>query len=351
MFVNRTDQQVIAIALMIAAIIFLNYYTLYVLNYEHSLYRMVIYLPLVLGTLWFALKGAVTISVSTILFHIPYGVQHWNGFHIDNIHVLCEALVYVMVALILGFHVQRIKKEREDLIETERLSAIGRTVVEVAHDMRSPLVAIGGFTEQIFRKLDQTDPNKKKLAIVLKETAHIERMVREMLDFGKSIKLELNETSLNEVVTESVALAQPEAAVQGVELITNLASRLPRRLLDAHRLKQVILNLVTNAIQASSKGDHVKVSTYSTDLGDIALDVADTGCGIKRKDLENIFMPFFTTKRNGTGLGLPISKKIVEAHGGDLHLFPNKEMGVTFRVQIPALSTEAYKKSDKGIST
>ena len=99
--------------------------------------------------------------------------------------------------------------------------------MEVAHDMRAPLVAIGGFTKQVFRKLDQTDPNKKKLDIVLKETAHIERMVREMLDFGKSIKLELNETSLNEVITESVALAQPEAAVQGVELIMNLASRLP----------------------------------------------------------------------------------------------------------------------------
>ena len=139
MFVKRKDQQVIAIALMIAAIIFLNYYTLYVLNYEHSLYRIFIYLPLVLGTLWFALKGAIIISVSTILLHIPYGAQHWNGFYIDDIHVLCEALVYLMVALILGFHVQRVNKEREALIETERLSAIGRTVVEVAHDMRAPL--------------------------------------------------------------------------------------------------------------------------------------------------------------------------------------------------------------------
>jgi len=335
-FIQREDQRVIAIALMMAAIVCLNYFALYTLNQEHALYRSLFYLPLVLGTFWFALKGALIISISTLLLYLPCGMQLWNGLSTEDALVVGEALVYVAITLIFGFQVQRAEKERQALIAAERLSAIGRTVVEVAHDMRAPLVAIGGFTAQVSRSLDDGDSkNREKLDIVGKEAARLDSMVREMLDFGKAIELYPVKTSLNDLLLETVEVARQAATRHEVELQLDLASNLPGISLDLNRFKQVILNLITNAVQASSKGDKVKVTTGMADRWNVALDVADEGCGIEKTKVNKIFQPFFTTKKEGTGLGLPIVKKIVEAHGGDLHFYPNKGRGVTFRVQLP----------------
>ena len=325
-----------------AVITFLNYFALYTLNYEHALYRSLFYLPLVLGTFWFALKGAIIISICTLLLYLPCGIQDWKGFSMDDIHLICEALVYMAITFLFGFQVQRAEKERHALITAERLSAIGRTVVEVAHDMRAPLVAIGGFTAQVSRSLGDRDPkNKEKLDIVGKEAARLDGMVREMLDFGKTVELYPVEIFLNDLVLETVELARQAATARGVELRLALAPQLPPLSADYNKLKQVILNLITNAVQASSEGDRVKVSTHMADRWNMALDVADAGCGIEKKDREKIFLPFYSTKSEGTGLGLPIVKKIVEAHGGDLHFYSNKGKGVTFRVQLPLLSAGA----------
>lgn len=336
--IHGKDKRVVVIALMIAFILGLNYFTHYAFEYEHALYRVLFYLPLVLGTLWFSLKGAIIISLSIFLLYLPYGFEHWEGFSIEDFHVLCEALVYVFIALILGFQVRKSEKEREALVKAESLSAIGRTVVEVAHDMKAPLVAIGGFARQVSGKLDDHDPNKKKLAIVVNETGRLETMVRDMLDYGKPIALQSAESALNDVVSEVVEMAEPLASEREVDVKVDLSPSLPIVALDVHRFKQVLLNLLTNAIQASSEGDPVRVSTRITDDRQIQLDVRDAGCGIETKDREMVFQPFFSTKRRGTGLGLPIVKKIVEAHGGTIRFFPNKKKGVTFRVELPMSS-------------
>ena len=342
MFMQREDQRVIAIALMMAAITCLNYFTLYTLRHEHALYRSLFYLPLVLGTFWFALKGALIIAVATLLLYLPCGIQLREGFSAQDAHVVGEALVYVAITFIFGLQVQKAEKERHALIEAERLSAIGRTVVEVAHDMRAPLVAIGGFTAQVSKSLDDGDSkNREKLDIVGKEAERLDGMVREMLDFGKVIEIYPLKTSLNDLLLETVEVVREPATAQGIELKLDLASNLPGISLDFNRFKQVILNLITNAVQASSTGDTVRVSTRVADRWNVALEVVDAGCGIPKKDREKIFHPFYSTKREGTGLGLPIVKKIVEAHGGELRFYPNKEKGVTFTVRLPLLSAGA----------
>ena len=143
------------------------------------------------------------------------------------------------------------------------------------------------------------------------------------------------------LVLETVALARQDATDRGVELILALALHLPALSGGYNKLKQVILNLITNAVQASSKGDRVKVFTHLADRWNIVLDVVDAGCGIGKKGREKIFLPLYSSKSEGTGLGLPIVKKIVEAHGGDIHFYPNKGKGVTFRVQLSLLSAGA----------
>ncbi|MCJ7686761.1 MAG: ATP-binding protein, partial [Desulfobacteraceae bacterium] len=155
-----------------------------------------------------------------------------------------------------------------------------------------------------------------------------------MLDFGKPVELHFTEIDFNELVSDSVRVAQPMAKENGVELETGLALSLPSVVLDAPRVKQILLNLITNAIQASTAGDHVRVCTSLNSLG-VVLEVSDHGGGIAKKYRESIFHPFFSTKREGTGLGLGIVKKIVETHGGDVSFSANQEKGVTFTVRLP----------------
>ncbi len=344
-YLQRTDHRVVTIALLMATVLFLNYFVAYTFDQSRAFYRMLFYLPLVFGTLWFAVTGAVVISTGTFLICIPLAMQHLKGFAANDLQIIGEASIYAAVAVVLASHVRGAEKQRRASMAQERLSVIGRTVVEVAHDMRAPLVAIGGFTTQVSRNLGAGQKkNRDKLEIVVREASRLDDMVREMLDFGKPVEIHPVETSLNDLVLESVQLARSAAESKGVELVFRPARSLPAVFVDQNRMKQVILNLLTNAVQASSKGSRVTVVTHARDRWNVSLDIVDEGIGIDEKDRERIFLPFYTTKKNGTGLGLPIVKKMVEVHGGELRLKPNKGDGVTFTVRFPVVPARARSR-------
>jgi signal transduction histidine kinase len=148
------------------------------------------------------------------------------------------------------------------------------------------------------------------------------------------MNLQLMDTYLNDLVLDSIKVAKPMAVKAGIELKTDLITSLPALTLDSSRIKQMLLNLITNAVQASPKGEHVLISTRPGNPG-VVLEVVDEGCGIAEEHRESIFHPFFSTKKGGTGLGLGIVKKIVEAHGGEISFRPNTEKGITFTVRFP----------------
>ncbi len=334
MFSNNAQTKVVIIAVMIGSILCLHYLTFPELRYHHAVYRMLFYLPLILGSLWFGMKGAVYICVSVSVLFLPHAIRQWEWFSLDDFHRLSEGALYIGIALILGFLVERERKKQRALVRVRSLAAVGKAVSEIAHDMKTPLMAIGGFAKQVSKKLGPDNPDRKKLGLVIQETAHLELMVKEMLDFGKPVELQFTEIDFNELVSDSVKVAQPTAKENGVALETDLALSLPSIVLDAPRVKQVLLNLITNAIQASTAGEHVRVCTRLNSLG-IVLEVADHGEGIAKEYHESIFHPFFSTKREGTGLGLGIVKKIVETHGGEVSFSANQEKGVTFTVRLP----------------
>lgn len=280
------------------------------------------------------MKGAIYICVSVSVLFLPHAIRQWQWFSLEDFHRLSEGVLYIGIALILGFLVERERKKQRAFVRVRGLAAVGKAVSEIAHDMKTPLMAIGGFAKQVFKKLEPDNPDRKKLGLVIQETAHLESMVREMLDFGKPVELQFTEIDFNELVSNSVRVAQPMAKENGVELETDLASSLPSVVLDAPRVKQILSNLITNAIQASHTGDRVRVCTRLNSLG-IMLEVADHGEGIAKEYHESIFHPFFSTKREGTGLGLGIVKKIVETHGGEVSFRINQEKGVTFTVRLP----------------
>jgi signal transduction histidine kinase len=331
---DHKNSKIAIIAVLIGGILALHYLTVHERVFRHAVYRMLFYLPLVLGSFWFGLRGALCVSAAVAVFYFPFGFHRWRGFSHD-FNLLLEGGLYVFIAFVLGYLTERERKEQAARHRAERLAAIGGAVSEIAHDMKSPLMAIGGFTAQVSRNLTEDDLNRKKLDMVVKETSRLESMVKEMLDFGRPIQLRTEMESLNSLAGECVEIVRPLAENQGVEIRTEFDPEMPLLSLDKNRIKQVIMNLITNAVQASPPGNTVLVRTRR-ERDDVVLDLSDSGCGIKEENREKVFEPFFSTKKDGTGLRLAIVKKIVVTHGGNITLYPNPEGGVTFSVRLPS---------------
>jgi signal transduction histidine kinase len=229
--------------------------------------------------------------------------------------------------------VQRERAE-EALRESERLAAMGRAMSAVAHDMRTPLIAIGGFTHLALKHIAKDSPVHEKLEIVLKETQRLEDMVKDMLDFSRPLQLKRSAVDIGQLVAECITIVGSRAQDREVVISSQSEDDIPLVSLDTMRMKQVLINLLINAVEASPKGEEVMVHSHINGKN-LLLEVIDCGCGIPTDKRLEIFSPFFTTKKEGTGLGLPIVKKIVEAHQGYVEVEDNPERGVTFRVEIP----------------
>ena len=228
-----------------------------------------------------------------------------------------------------------IQRERsiKALKSAESLAAIGRALSIVAHDMKTPLIAIGGFAKQVQRHIGKADPDWGKMNIVLSETAQLEKMVEEMLDFSKPVLLQKSQEQISAILEESVAVTKPLADRKKVHLQVEALEPAPPLLLDRSRIKRMFINLLTNAIEASPEGETVRIR-YRRLGKNAAVDVSDEGPGIASEIRKEIFLPFFTTRTGGTGLGLPIVKKIIEAHEGSLEVL-NTSRGATFRLTLP----------------
>jgi signal transduction histidine kinase len=162
----------------------------------------------------------------------------------------------------------------------------------------------------------------------------MEKMVKDMLDFARPLVLDRSMEDIERLIEECLAVVENATHEKSVQIQRQSSSNLPLISVDAMRMKQVIINLVINAIQASPDCEIVIVRSHYKDEY-LAIDIADHGCGIPSEKREEIFYPFVSTKKEGTGLGLAIVKKIIEAHRGQVKIFDNPERGVTFRVLIP----------------
>lgn len=293
---QKQSTKILVVVFAIGAILCLHYFTLPNLSYQHALYRTLFYLPLALGSLWFGLKGAIWVASSVSLLYLPYAISHWHGFFLEEFHQVLEGVLYIVIALILGLLVEKDRRQHRALLRAESLAAVGRAISEVAHDMKTPLLAVAGFANQISTRLPKEDPNRKKLDIIVQEASRLGSMVKHMLEFASPLQLHATKGNLNQLVQETAALAQPVAGEAEVELKIDLEPSLPDTLVDVDRVKQALLNLITNAIQASTAGKEVLIETHCL-RGGVALEVVDHGCGIKEQDRKDLFSPFFSRKK------------------------------------------------------
>lgn len=233
---------------------------------------------------------------------------------------------------------EKIRDRQEAMVESEKLAAVGRIASHIAHEIRNPLVTMGGYARRILQlanDLPRGGENIGKAAtVVLKESERLEKTLSNVMDFSKSTSFIMEFNNINEVVADTYELLKNLFQERRIKVQLNLNNGIPLVKADFNQMKQVILNLFQNAIDATGPDGSVTVETR-VEGGNIVLSMKDTGSGISDDELPRIFEPFFTTKVTGVGLGLSIIKKIVMDHNGDITVNSKKDGGSEFIITLP----------------
>jgi two-component system, LuxR family, sensor kinase FixL len=229
------------------------------------------------------------------------------------------------------------KALEEQIAKSERLAALGQLVAEITHEIKNPLIMIGGFAKQLSR--NATDQkSREKLTIISDEVQRLEKLILELSQIYRPQTLNIENLDLKGMLEPIYSLFQEACTKANIDLRLDIPERPLFIKGDPAKLRQVFLNLVKNAMEAMEQGGELLIRAAVE--GDQAIiSIADNGPGIKSEDHEKIFTPFFTTKRGGTGLGLSVTKKIIEDHpGGSLKLESQVGKGTTIRVLLPLIS-------------
>ena len=238
-----------------------------------------------------------------------------------------------------------VRTTQDRLVQSEKLMALGEMAAKIAHEIKNPLTAIGGFARRIVspKPGGGPPPFERYARIILKEVERLERIINETLYFSRERIPAFRIANLNDEIREALSMFREELDAARISTVIDLSPDLPFISADPDQLRQVLWNLVSNAIQAMGGSGTLTVSTRTAVPGEgtgVVFQVSDTGGGIPNDVVHNIFNPFFTTKAKGTGLGLPIVHSIVEKHGGTIHLDNREGVGVTFSVFLPLFPKE-----------
>jgi PAS domain S-box-containing protein len=262
--------------------------------------------------------------------------------------VSCSPILDNSKELIGTVHLVRditeIKKLREKVSYAERMAALGEMAAKVAHEIRNPLLSIGGFARRLEKRLE--GELKEYSKIIVDEVKSLEAILNDTLSFVKAGKLEIKIVEAGEIIVNVLNLLESAAHEKGNVLLKEL--QYPVTIfVDPNRFKEAVFNLVTNANEATANGV-ITVRAYKTvsfsepDLlghraeeNEAVIEVEDTGRGISEEDINRIFDPFFTTRPEGTGLGLSITKRIIEEHGGKIEIESIKDKGTKFKISLP----------------
>jgi two-component system sensor histidine kinase HydH len=327
-------KKTVTVVVLILGISSLHYITNIALHHQHVILRDIYFLPIFLAAFWFGLRGSILVSLSATAFYLPFTLMYWSDFAADDMNRIMQMLLFNVVAVVIGLLVDRQRAENKRLRETEYLAAMGQACSAMAHDIRTPLMAIGGFSRLVRERLGEENPDREKLEIVIQETERLESMLKEALDFSRPLELNRKKQDMNRIVRHAVSIVTEAALDRQVRIEDKLGTDLPQAHFDEKKMEQLLIDLIMNAIQATPEGSAVSVST-ARNRNYITIDISDHGYGIPEENREKILQPFFSTKKDGTGLGLPIVKKIVDAHHGRLEIKDNPEKGATFTVMIP----------------
>jgi len=223
---------------------------------------------------------------------------------------------------------------REKVMRSERLASLGQLVAEITHEIKNPLMMIGGFLRQLVRAIDD-EKNLKKLNIITEEVKRLEDLLADLREFYLAKTITSEAVNIKELLQEIYLLVREDCKRKNIQTELTIDERAALVAGDKGRLKQLFLNLVKNSIEAMGEGGTISVQTRLSE-GQVEITVADQGSGIREKDRGKIFSPFFTTKSRGTGLGLCIAKRIIDEHeGSSLSVKSEEGKGTSVKISLP----------------
>ncbi|HIJ90207.1 MAG: HAMP domain-containing histidine kinase [Desulfobulbaceae bacterium] len=355
-----------ALLLVVVAIGMLHLFTPGDFIYYHNTYRRLSYFPIVLGGLWFGVQGGLVLAVlSTIAFipHVLLYVGHGPQAYLSE---LTEIVLYLAAGLVVGVisgrqtrlrerdrllseklraSYVRLQEETAQLIEAEtrlaaaqKFSALGRLSASLAHEIKNPLASIKGTAEILRDEFPGDHPKREFVDILLKETDRLHDTVEDILRYSKGQPQERGELlePLAAVVRHVGALLERQLREKQVSFIFPENGEAQHLLVESVKFSQVFLNLGLNALDAVQPGGHIWFMVESAGEGGWRISVCDDGPGVVEAEKERIFEPFYSRKAEGTGLGLLISRKIVESYGGSLRATDRSGGGACFEILLPA---------------
>ncbi len=228
-----------------------------------------------------------------------------------------------------------IRRLQEEVERNRRLASLGSLAAGVAHEIRNPLSSIKGFATYFKERYRQNAEDGRIADVMVNEVERLNRVIGQLLEFSRPVNVQRQDAALPERVRHALKVIEPDAARAGVEIRAEFAPGLPTVRIDPDRFHQVLLNLFLNAIQAMEGGGTLSAAAAPEGRGRVRITVSDTGKGIAPEDLGRIFDPYFTTRPTGTGLGMAIVQRIVEAHGGEIRVQSTPGQGTQVSVFLP----------------
>ncbi|MFA4904557.1 MAG: ATP-binding protein [Desulfobaccales bacterium] len=220
------------------------------------------------------------------------------------------------------------------VLQTERLAAVGNTVAHIAHEIKNPLLIIGGFARQLLRVPEFDDTSRHQLSTIAEEVVHLEEMVAAMRDFVRRPPAQKRQGEIAAAIAQALEKFQDSFREHNIQVRQVVETPLPAASFDPKQLHQVLLNLLKNAQEAMPQGGEITIASRVRGAM-VEISIADTGDGMPPEVVDSIFQPYFTTKETSTGLGLAICQSIIQEHGGSIFADSTPGRGSTFTIQLP----------------
>ncbi len=326
--------------------------------YLHQIYQRSYYIPIVLAGYWFEILGGLVTAAALTALYLVHIWRDWSHFPDYSFQQYAEIAMYFVIAVLVGYlsQVQRKTRERlenagselkaayqklnetfDQLRHSDRLASLGRLSAGIAHEIRNPLGSIQGAVEILGQNIKEGDPKSEFAQIARQEISRLEKLTGEILQFSKPAPPKLLPVQWHEIVETAGRLVADQANRQGVEIISKMDTLEASIRVDPEQIKQVLINILINAIQAQPGGGSIIIRGIS-EKGDSIVSIQDNGPGIKSDQLNSVFDPFFTSKRQGTGLGLSISYQLVRNNGGRIWVTSEPDQGACFYIGFPNYS-------------
>jgi len=231
------------------------------------------------------------------------------------------------------------------ILQTEKMSALGRMAAGIAHEINNPLAGILLYSSNMIKKVPKEGPLKEGLDIIVHETIRCREIIQELLDFSREREPKKTLVNINDVIGKALNILENEFKLNHINVETDLSEEMVNSFLDENQMEQVFVNLLINAVEAMDEGGRIRIKTRRGPEGKcMKIEFEDNGCGLPKEALDQIFEPFFSTKPKGTGLGLAISYGIVQTHLGDIRAYSEPGKGTSFVIEIPLIQQPPSEK-------